>query len=187
MSPITLGILAASGAGLPATYELISTILVTSNTASVTFSNLGTAAAGYKHLQIRGVAHSAGTASDNIDLRFNGDAGNNYAYHAIWGNGSSVGSENSTSRSNAASVIGSRSSSDTNAFDAAVIDILDFASSTKTKTLRSLRGSTGATGNTLYLVSDGWFSTAPVTSITLSGRAASIGTGSRFSLYGIRG
>lgn len=167
-------------------YELIATVVLGSNASSVMFSNLATVAAGYKHLQIRAVAKSSGSASDNIDLTFNGDTGNNYSYHALWGNGSSAGSESSAPRANAASVIGNRSSTDTNAFDAAIIDILNFAS-TKNKVIRSLRGGTGGTGSTLYLVSNAWYSATAVTSITLTGRASSIAQYSRFSLYGIRG
>lgn len=181
---LPLGILASASGG--ADYELISTTLVTSAVASVTF-DVSTLASTYKHLQIRALGKSSATASDSIDLTFNNDTGSNYSYHELYGNGSSVGSGASTSRANIAAVCGMRSSSDTYVFDAAVIDLLDPFSTSKNKTSRSFRGGTGGTGSVVYLVSGAWFSTSAVTSIKLTGRSNNLGVGSRFSLYGLKG
>ena len=177
-----------SAGGAPAggtDYELISTTILGSNTASVTFDVTGLGGT-YKHLQIRALGKSPVVASDAIDLTFNNDSGNNYSYHSLYANGSSIGSEASTSRANIAAVCGMKSSSDTSVFEPSIIDLLDVFSASKNKTVRSLRGATGASGSGVFISSGAWFSTSTVTSIKLTGRSNSIATGSRFSLYGLK-
>ena len=72
-------------------------------------------------------------------------------------------------------------------FGSGVIDILDAYSTTKNKTIRSLNGLSG--GEVAIRLSSGtWRNTNAVTSITLfDGDGANLVTGSRFSIYGIRG
>ena len=78
------------------------------------------------------------------------------------------------------------------AFGASIIDIYDFASTTKTTTARSLFGRIGATNtasNKVGINSGMWNNTAAVTSISFG--LPTVGfvnyvAGSRFSLIGIR-
>ena len=73
MSPIPLGILAASGAGGGEAHQLIASVQLSSASASIVLSNIPS---GYKYLELRG-----NTAGDNYpDLRFNGDSSNIYRY-----------------------------------------------------------------------------------------------------------
>lgn len=183
---IPLGILAASGAGVAGSYELIETITVGSGgAASVTFSSLNTYSTTYQHLQIRAVARGAGSgASDYIGIRLNGDTGSNYSWHQIFGNGSSVGSgaATSTTRGLVGEIAGS--SQTANSFGASVIDILD-PYEAKNKTIRALSGNPITAVN---LWSSAWYNTASLTSITLleydgQGNFAQY---SRFSLYGLK-
>lgn len=179
-----IGFWAASASGGAAgAYELISTTVLGSSQSSVTFSSIvGT----YKHIQIRIVAKGAfGSSLDNVNAQFNGDTAYNYYNHRLYGNGSSVASQGaSTDRPVLGDIAGS---SDTSVFGAAVIDILDYASTSKNKTIRSLSGSAGSS-NMVALRSNLWISTSAITQITMSN--ATLGgflTGSRFSLYGIKG
>lgn len=189
MSPIPLGILAASGGGGAAAYELISTTVLGASQASVTFSGLGTSAAAYKHLQLRMVVRTdRGFADDRMIYRFNSDTGSNYAYHQLRGNGADVsgGDVGGTSATGASTGRISGGSSAASSYAGCVLDVLDFASTTKNKTARSLTGMTS--NNYISLDSGLWMSTSAVTSITLlSAFSANFVSGSRFSLYGIRG
>jgi hypothetical protein len=177
--------------GSPAAYELISTTVLGSDTASVTFSGLGTSAAAYKHLQIRYAARSTSISNaDNIAIRFNSDSGSNYSYHALYGaDTSSALSMGGSSQTYAfLPSAGVASNSSANVFGPGIIDVLDFASTTKNKTIRALAGFNGtasANYSRISLSSNVWLSTSAITSITLS-NSVLLTSGSRFSLYGLR-
>jgi hypothetical protein len=78
----------------------------------------------------------------------------------------------------------------TNVFGAAIVDILDFASTNKNKTIKSFHGLTGgASGlgdlNAVHLSSGLFLSTNAVSSITIFPNTGNFVTGSRFSVYGV--
>ena len=184
-----LGILSAAGTGGVAAgaYELISSTVLGSNTPSVTFSSLGDYASTYKHLQVRVVARTVRTeVNDSIITRFNGDTGSNYAYHRLYGTGSSVASSAGASQTSILTGETSGNTNTSNAFFALVIDILDPYSTSKNTTTRWLNG--GASSfNHIQLGSGLWNNTASVTSFALQPlNSANFLTGSRFSIYGIR-
>jgi hypothetical protein len=68
-----------------------------------------------------------------------------------------------------------------------VIDILDVNSTTKNKTMRSLGGMSFSYGNWIELASAARFETNAITSIEVIGNAGNLGSGTRVSLYGIKG
>lgn len=176
---IPFGILSAAGAGVATgTYELISTTVLGGTAASVTFSNLGDYSSTYKHLQLRVAGNN--TTSGAWRFRLNADTGNNYSYHLLYGNGTSALSANATSQS---SGYFGFATANTNVAAGAVMDILNFASTTNNKTTKSLNGDVNF--NVIF-ASSAWYSTAAVTSLTLLANVNFV-TGSRFSLYGIRG
>jgi hypothetical protein len=180
-----LGII-ASGVGLQfdSDYELITTTVLTGNTASVTFSNLGDYSSTYKHLQVRMIARSNAAQPDDgaTGIQLNADTGNNYASHLLTGSGSSVTSEAFTSQAFMFSQFIPAAQATANAFGASIIDFLDSFSTTKNKTIRYLNG-----GNRIRLGSGVSLSTSSITSIKIDVRAGnSYVAGSRFSLYGIK-
>jgi hypothetical protein len=187
-----LGILSAAGAGgvvAAGDYELIETINVSSSQASITFSSLGTYSSTYKHLQLRMVhKNSRANLWSGTLLRFNGDTGNNYAYHYLVGNGTNVVSN----QENTISVIVDSFAAGNNlanSFSPAVYDILDAYSTTKNKTVRFLSGRLVGGGEDRVALNSGLYnSTSAISSITMlpSGGFDWV-AGSRFSLYGIRG
>jgi len=176
--------LAGNSPALPSDYDLLETTILGSDTSSVDFTGLGSYS-NYKHLQIRVAARTdRATNFDFMEINFNGEtAGANYYYHNLYGNGSSVVSGGAAD-SYEVGIIGAANSG-TDIFGAAVIDILDFASTSKNTTVRSLSGVTG-TSNYVQLGSVLWDSTSALTSITLDKIGSNFVTGSRFSLYGIR-
>ena len=187
--PSPLGILAVAGAGAAGganSFDLLETTLISTNTVSVTFSNLNNYS-DYKHLQIR-MTHrgsAASTSNTSIQIRFNGDSGNNYPYHRLWGDGSTVASTAQTATSEIALLDSLPLNSNTSGiFGAAIIDILDFSNASKNKTLRALYGVRGS--NSSIALSSGFrTNTAAITSISLEGQESFV-SGTRLSLYGIK-
>lgn len=184
---IPMGILAASGAGIAGSYELISTTTLTSTSSSVTLTS-GGAWAGYKHLQVRVVTAANTAGVPGIFATFNGDSGANYAYHNLQGFNSSVTSSGQTYKT--FMYLGDfNGNAVTNAFGANIIDILDASSTSKFKTVRTLAGAVGNSTTTglVALKSSLWGSTSAITSFTMTPTASSFAIGSRFSIYGIKG
>ena len=188
MTLSALGIFSAAGAGgaaFSSDYELISTTTLGTATSSITFSNLGDYSSTYKHLQIRALTRTD-QVNDGIFMRFNSDTGSNYADHNLYGNGSSVFSQARTSQTNIQFARTAYSSMTASSFSGIVLDILDAYSTTKNTTIRALSGMTGGANN-LQLYSGLWNNTAAISSINIFPGATNFVSGSRFSLYGIKG
>jgi hypothetical protein len=189
MTLSALGIFSAAGAGgAPASaYELISTTILGSSQASVSF-DVSSFASTYRHLQLRFLGRTDNAAvSSYTTIRFNGDSGSNYSSHYLYGTGSSVLSGATlTTFIEAGGANGNSASS--GIFSPAVLDILDAFSTTKNKTTRMLDGNPIPTSNSINLRSGSWRNTNSITSIVIGpGLGTNFVAGSRFSLYGIRG
>jgi hypothetical protein len=185
--PIPLGILAVAGAGGAAgAYDLLETTVLSSSVSSVTFSNLGNYST-YKHLQIRiaGRADRTNFRGDEILVRFNSST-STYRSHQLGGDGSSVYSSDYSGETGLRAGITTSNLDSTSQFGAAVIDILDFGSTSKNKTVRGLSGRAGTTSS-LALFSGLWVSTNAVTTLALlPANSSNFVAGSRFSLYGVK-
>ena len=182
---IPLGILAASGASA-GSFDLLETQVLGSSQASVTFSSLGTYASTYKHLQLRIVSRSTWSgAQAGLVMQLNADTAANYSYHGLGGNGSSVSSFAGASQSFMYQGVSAGNGATANAFAGVVIDLLDVFDTNKFKTVRALFGnSTTEVG----IHSGSWRNTNALTSILLKTDVTSnLVTGSRFSLFGIKG
>jgi hypothetical protein len=182
MALFPLGILsaAAGGVAFESDYDLLQTQILGSNQASVTFGSLGTYSSTYKHLQMR-IVHS-NTVSINWNLiQVNGDTtSSNYFSHELRGNGSNVNSYFNNASAHLYYEIGGLG------WGSSVMDILDPYSTTKNKTFRTLTGTVGADG--VQLTSSAYGSTTAISSLVFSCAGSSLfASGSRFSLYGIKG
>jgi hypothetical protein len=193
MSPV-LGIIASSNqqgrAGGPVgAFDSLATVIVPSGgLASVTFAGIPT---GYQHLQIRYNArcNTAGEQNQGLFMRINNDSTTSYSRHMLYANGTSA-LANITGVSQTYTypsfIPGAAATAST--FGSGVIDILDYASVTKTKTVRGL-GGYDANGSGLIAFSSGaWYATSTITSLTflveLSGGLFS--ELSSFALYGVK-
>lgn len=187
---IPFGVLSSAGAGggVPGSFDLISTTLLTGSQASVTFDVTGLGST-YKHLQIRAVARmSAAQNGATGSFRINGDTGNNYSFHYLQGTGSAIESGGGINKIYMENLYTMSAANEvTNSFAPVVIDLFNPFSSTNNKTVRALSGS-GSNENRIRLGSGGWFSTTAATSVTmLSSNGGNFVSGSRFSIYGIKG
>jgi len=185
-----LGLLgAATFAG--GSYELIESTILAAATPSVTFSNLDTYSSTYKHLQIRSVARTDRPSEyvDPFTVRLNGDSGANYARHQLSATNAGIISSGLANDTGMFPLGQAGGAANTNVFAGSVIDFLDAYSTTKNKTARAFTGVMGLTtggNNSIRLVSGVRLNTSSITSITITA-INSFQSGSRFSLYGIRG
>lgn len=178
---IPLGFLAGSGGGAEPAYELIATATGTSSSGTIIFDSISQE---YKHLQIRYVAKATATRSD-LQITYNGVT-TGYACHEIYGDSSSVRSGNLVNRANIELNRGVAVSNTADAMVGGIIDILDYSSTIKNTTLKSLHGVTGY-NNEVHLTSGLFINTNAISSISLVVPLANFTTTTRFSLYGIKG
>lgn len=160
-----------------------------SSFSAVTFSNIPQ---NYTHLQLRVFGRGTfnnGGYNDSTYLIFNTDGASNYGYkHTLIGNGSSASSANGgvganlslyTTLSDAGSIA--------DVYGFALVDILDYKSTSKYKTVKAMGGADN-NGNANYgaavLVSSSWLSFQPISSITVSTDGSFAGY-SHIALYGI--
>ena len=161
-------------------YDSLATITLSTSTASITFTGIPST---YKHLQIRFIAND--TVTSRIRLRLNGDTGNNYSTHLLYGDGASA----LTAAAASANVItaGPALNSGGTSFAAGVVDILDYAITTKYKTVRTLSGVDINGSGEIGLYSGAWLNTVAVTSVTLFwDNSSNIAQNSTFALYGVK-
>jgi uncharacterized protein YqkB len=190
-----LGTLSSGVAASTSSYESIQTLNPTTGSSSITFNSIPST---YKDLQIRFTFKDQSTIDYNsttayIYYRLNSDSGTNYANHYLIGNGSSASAGGVTS-ANGIRVYGSYMSNGGSFSDmrsVGIIDISDYASTTKNKTTRHFsasdaNGAGTATNRVVALSSGLWLNTNAITSITLY--PYDIGFQSaEFALYGIKG
>jgi hypothetical protein len=183
-----LGIMASQMSGKlwqpDGAYDSLATVTVGSGgVASVTFAGIPNT---YKHLQIRGFGKDNRASSNNNSpalLTVNNDTGANYSYHELTGNGTSAGAYGAASVSNISAYWNSNS---TDIFGAFVVDILDYASINKFKTIRTLGGTDRNGSGQIAMTSGAWLNTAAITSVTFTPLASPIQQYSQVSLYGVR-
>jgi hypothetical protein len=182
----TIGSYAASLASTNS-FESIATYSLSSATSSVTFSSIPTT---YKHLQIRTMLLNV-NLQNNYAVNINGDFSANYATHQNQGNGSATARTSTVSAITSSTLFGLTEPSSLYPF-VSIIDILDYQSTTKTKSIRGLSGQdgngTGTATNWRIQQSSGlWYGTAAITSVTLSVPSRTMGQYSSIALYGIKG
>lgn len=192
MSPI-LGIIASSQTASTLTaFESIATVSGNGSSTSLTFSSIPST---YKHLQIRGIGKvTALQRSALLGVQFNSDTGTNYTTHRLIGDGSAAAATGATAQTYISfrdSIAGSQTSTPSmaNIVGGVIIDIHDYASTSKYKTLRGFGGVDGNYASVDFevnLISGLWLSTSAISSVTLYANDP-FTTTSTFALYGIKG
>lgn len=172
----------ASSYELYTAFESIATATGTGSSGTITFSSIPST---YQHLQIR-YTNRMGAAGDNIIMRFNSDSGANYTRHVLYGTGAAATASGSTGVSSIG--VGSFfNGSDTTQPQVGIIDIHDYASTSKNKTVRAFTGIDMNGSGDVDLISGLWINTNAVSTITLSVVGNTFSTNSTFALYGIKG
>jgi hypothetical protein len=177
-----VALLGTAGGGAGAgDYESIATVTIGSGgESSATFSSI---AGTYKHLQIR--VFASPTTAD-VFMKFNGDGTTtNYSRHYLYGDGSDADSGGVYNDANLS--VGYYSTT-SGIFGASVVDVLDYASTSKNKVTRGLSGGDANGSGLMVLYSGSRNLTNAITSITIFPTGAgTFREHSSFALYGIKG
>ena len=160
----------------------IATVTAAGGETSLTFSSIPST---YKSLQIRGIFKGTTTAAQWV--QFNGDgSAPNYNYHFLSGDGTTAAAGGATNNyirigQNLLKPIA------TSTYGAVILDIVDYASTTKYKTTRGFFGSdiNAAGSYGVDLESGLWLSTAAITSVQILTSGGFYSSGTTFALYGI--
>jgi len=175
---LVAGITGSGGASL-SSFESISSASGTGSSGTITLSSIPST---FKHLQLRiAVFASAGSCV----IRVNGDSGSNYARHVLRGNGSAASAFGVASTTEAASLFPGGISS--TYADVAIIDILNYGSTSAYKTFRIFSGQDFNTSSGYLEMTSGlWMSTSAINSISVINASQNWTTDTRVSLYGIK-
>ena len=163
-------------------YDALATVTVPSGgVASVTFAGIPT---GYKHLQIRCMARSTagGSSVTGMNCSINGGT-NAVRNHYLYGNGSST-----SAGAQVANQIGwaTGTSQTVSTFAVSIVDILDYANTSKNKTFRALAGDDVNGGGDIALFSQLFDTTSAISSLSISLGAGNFAEFSQFALYGVK-
>lgn len=175
----------------PTAFESIASATGTGSSATITFSSIPST---YQHLQIRWMAKNSNNIDNvgNVRVQFNSDTGANYARHELYGDGSAAGADYATSTTSV-NLIGAgmaNGSGITNIMGVGIMDIHDYANTSKNKVFRTFYGGDANISDTAFkvrLTSGLWMSTSAITSITLESTFTNFSTSTQFALYGIKG
>lgn len=192
MSPI-LGIIASSfrsGAGPDGAYDALATVTVPSGGVS-TISFIGIPNT-YKHLQIRGIlkTNRSTYGNDGLYMKING-ATSSYSQHYLLGDGATPTAAGGGGNSQI--LVGWTGTNVANSYGANIIDILDYANTSKYKTVRNLggvdlNGTIAGFGGVVALHSGMYYgNTNAITSLDFtSSNAANFQEYSTLALYGVK-
>jgi len=183
--------LAGNAAYDPAATWLIQRVNGTGSSGSITFSSIPQT---YQHLQVRIISRDTTATNADIPLNLrlgNGsiDTGANYARHYLEGNGTSVSASGVASASTIQMIRASAGGGSTaNIHGVSIIDIHDYTSTTKNKTVRSFNGVDFNNANgALGLTSGLWMSTSAVNTLRVYLSTGSFTTSTSIALYGYKG
>jgi hypothetical protein len=172
---------------MPATYTLISSNVLTSSAATVSFTSIP---ATYTDLVIRVSARTdIPGANQDINVQYNSSTGANYSQTTLLGNGTAADTYRSTNASTdvaLGTVVGATATANT--FNSLEFYIPNYAGSTrKPSSIFSVAENNSATQyNTyIYTVAGNWALTNAITEIKFSVSSYNFVSGSSFYLYGI--
>ncbi len=182
-----LGSLSSGVAASTSSYESIASATGTGSSNTITFSSIP---ATYSHLQIRSIARDTNTNNDwsSIRIRLNSDTGTNYVRHLLAADGTTVTATGATAQSSMIANGAARQNGSTaNIMGVSIIDFIDYASTTKNKTMKAISGNDVNGSGFIRLNSGLWLNTNAITTIELFTDGGFWTTASTFALYGIKG
>jgi len=180
-----LGIIASSISGNLSTnsYESISTVTVGAGGASsISFTSIPST---FKHLQVRFIGRDSTNNEAGMYWRYNSDSGSNYNRHLLRGSGTAASASGYASAQTQAGS-GYMLPNGTSIFAGGVIDILDYANTSKYKTSRMLGGYDSNGGGFIILSSSLWMNTNAISSIEFTCETT-WAQYSQFALFGVKG
>jgi len=185
MTPM-LGIMASAAMGSKqSSFESIATATGTGASGTISFTSIP---ATYKHLQLRILGRSSNVSTnDSFAVYANGDTtAGNYAYHRLTGDGTTAAATGAASSSpRIGYVTGASAAADI--MGVTILDIIDYASTTKYKTFRTFTGQDRNGAGQVWLASGLWMSTSAINQVDLTLVGLNWTTQTTIALYGIKG
>lgn len=168
-------------------FEPIATVTVGSGGANVV--DITSIPSTYKHLQVRIIARSdvEDALYTSISCRPNlasGSGGD--SNHSVVGNGSTVSATGATGSSSLNVGYIPRNQVTANVFGAAIIDILDYADTSKNKVVRTIAGTDANGGGQIHLMSAARYNTTAITSLRFLLSHGNFIQHSTVALYGVK-
>jgi hypothetical protein len=157
------------------TYTPIATTTISGTPTTVSFTSIS---GSYTDLVL--ISSASGSANAVIQAQFNGDAGNNYSFTYMYGDGSSAASGRASSVNY---VRAGRTASASTSFVPNILQIQNYSNSTTYKTAIERENDAAAS---VFASVGLWRSTAAITSILLTISGGNFTAGSTFTLYGIQ-
>jgi hypothetical protein len=168
---------------MPATYTLISSNVLTSSAASVTFSSIP---ATYTDLVLRTSIRNNDTSSGYVYFQFNSDSATNYSNTRLQGTGSAGSSARQSSVTYTAYYQCDTSGDTANTFATGELYIPSYTASQDKPIAYFSASETNATASIMASVAGLWRNSAAVNSITIANLSTlQFVSGSSFYLYGI--
>lgn len=160
-----------------ATYEPIATTTVSGTSTAINFTSIPST-----YTDLRLIYAPLSNANIHTYLQFNSDAGTNYSYTLLYGDGTAATSLLTTSQDKIQ--LSWVDNIQTDKVSLFVIDIFSYAGSTNKTLLNSWASDKNGSGIVLRQVSL-WRSTAAISSINITS-GSSLKTGTTATLYGIK-
>jgi hypothetical protein len=191
MSPV-LGIIASSnqqgrGGGPVGAYDALASVTLSATTSSIIFAGIP---AGYQHLQIRGIARTTAAGNNySMVVGVNDDTTvSNYRSHYLFGLGSgtpTAGTYQSEAGYYATNSVAGDGAG-TSVFGVCIIDLLDYANTSKNKTFRGLMGQDRNGSGIAEINSGVWLNTNAITSLKINVAGGNFAIYSQLALYGVK-
>jgi hypothetical protein len=148
---------------------------------------MGSIPSTYRHLQIRIHArsnHGVSNAALYFGFYNTSDSGTSYSYHHIQGNGSTASAVNNISMPYTYFGAIPGASANANTFATFVIDIPEYSSTVKAKTMKMI-GGYDSNGSGIAIMASGMHTTTnPINAVFIDGDTGLV-AGTRVSIYGI--
>jgi len=179
--------LAGNDAYVPPSFESIATATGNGSSNTITFNSIPST---YQHLQIRITSRDTvtGTTNEDIRLRFNNISTASYVRHNLSGDGANATAGASTSQTYLDIYqVSPKAGTTANIFGGVIVDIHDYKSTTKNKTVRAFGGADLNGSGDIGLHSGLFIDTTAISRIDIISNGTAFATNSTFALYGIKG
>jgi len=168
----------------PSSFESIATVTVSgTSTATITFSSIPST---YKSIQIRGIYRRDTAGGFGPNFNFNSDTTSIYPNHYIRGNGATATAAGDTGSNYFDGPPGPSATQTAGLFGAIIVDIIDYANTSKNKTVRSIGGDDRDGSGTIQLNSALWQSTTAINRIDITNAGDIFAAGTTYALYGVK-
>ena len=170
---------------VPPAFDSIASATGTGSSGTISFTSIPNT---YTHLQIRASMRTNDPAATttNCYIQFNTITGASYTYHYLLGNGTTASAAGAANQTFSFAGNATATSTGTGTMAVFIADILDYANTSKNKTVRVISGHDQNGSGEIWTTSSLFMSTSAISSVQIIASGTTWTTASTFSLYGIQ-